>query len=74
VEGETGKAPTLTRKNVLAKVQDNKIPVMNFIARQTTDNECIIEITVNIDSVEQLQKLMKDIRKVDSVFDVRRAK
>ena len=60
--------------DVLAKVQDNKIPVMNFIARQTTDNECIIEITVNIDSVEQLQKLMKDIRKVDSVFDVRRAK
>jgi len=60
--------------DVLAKIQDNKISVMNFNARQTTDNECIIELTVSIDSVNQLQKLMKDIRKVDSVFDVRRAK
>lgn len=60
--------------DVLAKTQDNKIPVMNFIARQTTDNECIMDLTVSIDSVIQLQKLMKDLRKVDSVFDVRRAK
>ena len=60
--------------DVLAKAQDNKIPVMNFIARQTTDNECIMDLTVSIDSVSQLQKLMKDLRKVDSVFDVRRAK
>ena len=60
--------------DVLAKAQDNKIQVLSFNARQTTDNECIIEITVSIESVEQLQKLMKDIRKVDSVFDVRRAK
>lgn len=60
--------------DVLAKIQDSKILVMNFTARQNSDNECIIETTVSIDSVEQLQKLMKDIRKVDSVFDVRRAK
>jgi len=60
--------------DVLARVQDNKIPVMSFNARQTTDNECIIEISVSIDSITQLQKLMKDIRKVDSVFDVRRAR
>ena len=60
--------------DVLAKAQDNKIQVLSFNARQTTDNECIIEITVSIESVEELQKLMKDIRKVDSVFDVRRAK
>lgn len=60
--------------DVLRKAQDSKILVMNFNARQTTDNECIMEITVSIESIEQLQKLMKEIRKVDSVFDVRRAK
>jgi len=60
--------------DVLAKVQENKIFAMNFNARQNSDNECIMELTVSIDSIEQLQKLMKDLRKVDSVFDVRRAK
>lgn len=60
--------------DVLAKVQENKILAMNFNARQNSDNECIMELTVSIDSVEQLQKLMKELRKVDSVFDVRRAK
>ncbi len=60
--------------DVLAQAQNNKVPVMTFNARQTTDNECIIEITVSINSIEELQKLMKDMRKVDSVFDVRRAK
>ena len=59
---------------VLKKVQDSKIVVINFNARQTTDKECIMEITVRIESAEELQKLMKEIRKVDSVFDVRRAK
>ena len=59
---------------VLKKAQDSKIHVMSFNARQTTDKECIIEMTVNIESIEELQKLMKEIRKVDSVFDVRRAK
>ena len=59
---------------VLKKAQDSKILVANFNARQTPDKECIIEMTVRIESAEELQKLMKEIRKVDSVFDVRRAK
>ena len=59
---------------VLKKAQDSKILVVGFNARQTTDKECIIEMMVRIESAEELQKLMKEIRKVDSVFDVRRAK
>ena len=49
-------------------------PPQGYKARQTTDNECIMDLTVSIDSINQLQKLMKDLRKVDSVFDVRRAR
>ena len=59
---------------VLKKAQDNKILVMNFNARQTSDRECIMDMTVSIESIEELQKLMKEIRKVDSVFEVKRAK
>ncbi len=59
---------------VLKKVQDNKILVINFSAKQNTDRECLMDITVSIESIEELQKLMKEIRKVDSVFEVRRAK
>ena len=59
---------------VLKRVQDNKILVTGFNARPTTDRECIIEMTVKIESIEQLQKLMKDLKKVDSVFEVKRAR
>ena len=59
---------------VLKKAQDKKIPILSFNARQNADNECIMEMAVRIESIEELQKLIKEIKKVDSVFDVRRAK
>ncbi len=59
---------------VLKKVQDNKINLVSFNARPTEDKECIIDLTISIGGVDELQKVMKEIRKVDSVFDVRRAK
>lgn len=59
---------------VLKKAQENKIGVANFNARQTSDRECIMDMTVTIETIEELQKLMKEIRKVDSVFEVKRAK
>ena len=59
---------------VLKKAQDNKMQVASFNARQNSDRECIMDMTVIIETIEQLQKLMKEIRKVDSVFEVKRAK
>ena len=66
------------RKGILADVlealEKEKIKVTSINAKQTQDKECIMNIEINIDGVEKLQKAMKVIKKVDSVFDIRRKK
>jgi len=59
---------------VLKLLQDMKVKVHGFTAKDTEDRICVITIKIEINSVEQLQKIMKAIRKVDSVYDVKRAK
>lgn len=66
------------RKGILTDVLDalnsEKINVLSVSAKQTADKECIIDLEINIESLEKLQKAQKVIRKVDSVFDIRRGK
>ncbi len=60
--------------DVLRKLQDNKFNIASFKSRQTDNRECNIELSVTISSTDEIQKIMRVIKKVDSVFDVRRAK
>lgn len=66
------------RKGILSDVLDTlskeKIVVNSVSAKQTQDKECIINLEINIDSVEKLQQAQKLLKKVDSVFDIRRKK
>ena len=38
----------------------------------TIDRESIIDLDINVSGAEILQKVIKQIRKIDSVFDVKR--
>lgn len=60
--------------DIIKLLQDNKIKLQGFTARSTEDRMCIIDVTVEIKSVEELTKIIKNIRKVDSVYEVKRAK
>ena len=59
---------------VLKLLQDMKVKLHGFTAKDTEDKTCIIDIKLEISSVDELQKIIKALRKVDSVYDVRRAK
>ncbi|MCX7842670.1 MAG: bifunctional (p)ppGpp synthetase/guanosine-3',5'-bis(diphosphate) 3'-pyrophosphohydrolase [Clostridia bacterium] len=57
--------------NVIA---ESKIPLKAINARTTKDQIVIMNITLEITNTEQLEKLMKKLKKVDSVFEVTRSK
>jgi len=59
---------------VLKLLQDMKVKLHGFTAKDTEDKTCVIDIKLEISSVDELQKIIKSLRKIDSVYDVRRAK
>ena len=60
--------------DIIKLLQDMKIKLSGFTAKATEDKTCIINVSVEITSVEELQKIMKQIKKIESVYDVKRAK
>ena len=42
--------------------------------KTTQDRENIMEFSLNISDVAQLQKIIRNLKKVDSVFEVKRLK
>ena len=66
------------RSNILTDVitilNSNKVNIEAMNTRTTQDKEYIMEFMLCITNLNELQKIMKEIKKVDSVFDVKRAK
>ncbi|MNP33379.1 GTP pyrophosphokinase [compost metagenome] len=60
--------------DVLKKIQDLKVYIISISAKKTIDKECIIDLSINVESSEKLQKVIKEIRKIDSIFEVKRSK
>lgn len=60
--------------DILKQLQENKVNITSFKSRQTDNRECVIDLVVTISSIDEIQKIMRIIKKVDSVFDVRRDK
>lgn len=55
-------------------IGEAKIPIKAINARTTRDQISIINLTLEINDTEQLEKIIKRLRKVDSVFEVTRNK
>lgn len=55
-------------------IGEAKIPLKGINARTTRDQLAIINLTLEITDTEQLEKIIKKLKKVDSVFDVTRSK
>lgn len=60
--------------DILKVLQDMNIKLIGLSVRQVKEKECMIDISVDVKSTEELQKIIKNLRKTDSVFDIRRAK
>lgn len=55
-------------------ITELKIPIKALNARTTKEQITVINLTLEITNTEQLEKIIKRLRKLDSVFDVTRNK
>lgn len=55
-------------------IAESKIPLKGINARTTKDQIVVMNLTLEITNTEQLEKIIKRIKKVDSVFEVTRNK
>lgn len=59
---------------VLKSLQEEKVNIQSFSTKANELKECIIEIIILINSVDEIQKAFRIIKKIDGVFEVKRAK
>ncbi|WP_110462116.1 RelA/SpoT family protein [Ruminiclostridium sufflavum] len=60
--------------DVTNSIAELKIPIKALNARTTKEQVTVINLTLEITNTEQLEKIIKKLRKIDSVFDVTRNK
>ena len=61
-------------RDIIKEVTGLKINIMAFNTRTNRDRIATIDITIEVQDIEQLNKVVKAIRKVDSVYEVNRKK
>ncbi len=60
--------------DILREVQNTKNKVLAINARTTKERVCIVEFTVEVPSLTILNNILKILRKIDSVYEVKRKK
>ena len=58
--------------DILTILKDTKAKLMGVTTKTTKDRIAIIDLNIEIENIEELKKVIKAIRKVDSVYEVRR--
>ena len=60
--------------DIIAGVETTKCKLMAVTSRATKEKIALTEITVEVENTEELNKILKQLRKVDSVYEVKRKK
>ena len=60
--------------DILKEIGTTKAKIMGVNTKTTKEKIAIIEVTLEVDSLDELNKVLKAIRKVDSVYEVHRKK
>jgi GTP pyrophosphokinase len=58
--------------DITKEITSHQINVMGFNTKTNKQRIAMIAVTVEVENTEQLNKLVRNIRKIDSVFEVRR--
>ena len=58
--------------DIVQEINNSKIKLLSVSAKTTKERIAIVEATLEIDSLESLNKLIREIKKVDSVYEVKR--
>ena len=60
--------------DIVQKINDSKAKLLGVNARTNKERIALTEATIEIDSLESLNKIIREIRKIDSVYEVNRKK
>lgn len=60
--------------DIITEVGNTKSKLMAVSSRATKEKIAVTELTVEVENIDQLNKILKAIRKVDSVYEVKRKK
>ena len=58
--------------DIVQKINDSKARLLGVSARATKERIAVTEVTLEVDSLEGLNKIIRELRKVDSVYEVNR--
>ena len=58
--------------DIVQKINDSKAKLLGVNARATKERIAVTEVTLEVDSLEGLNKIIRELRKVDSVYEVNR--
>ena len=60
--------------DIVREITSQKINIMGVNTKTSRERIATIEVTVEVENIEQLNKVIKASRKVDSVYEVNRKK
>ena len=60
--------------DIVQKINESKAKIINISARATKERIAITEAAIETESLESLNKILRQLRKVDSVYEVNRKK
>ena len=60
--------------DIIQKINDSKARILGVNARANKERIAVTEVTLEVDSLDSLNKILKELRKVDSVYEVNRKK
>lgn len=58
--------------DIVKQITSQKINIMGVNTKTSKERIATIEVTIEVENIEQLSKVLKAVRKVDSVYEVKR--
>lgn len=59
---------------IIKKLQELKIDILTIKAQKNQDKEMIVDVSINTESNESLTKVIREMKKIDSVYEVKRSR
>ena len=60
--------------DIIATIASEKTPLMSITSKVSRERIVITELTIEVNDIAQLNSVLKAIRKIDSVYEVKRNK
>jgi GTP pyrophosphokinase len=60
--------------DIIQAISGEKIPILTIMSKVTRERIVITEVKTEVENINQLNNVIKELRKVDSVYDVKRNK